>query len=90
MNKGDLVEVVSAESGLTKKASGEAIDAITSVISGALGKGEKVTLVGFGAFQVVRRKARTGRNPQTGATLQISGKNVPKFKAGKNLKDRVK
>jgi len=67
----------------------QAVDATLSAISDALGKGEKVTLVGFGTFSVLKRKARRGRNPQTGKTLQIPAKKVPKFAAGKGLKEAV-
>ncbi|TET62927.1 HU family DNA-binding protein [Candidatus Aerophobetes bacterium] len=89
MNKGELVEQVSNWTGLTKKASREAVDAIASVITDTLARGEKVTLVGFGTFKVMQRKARTGRNPQTGQSIQIPAKKVPKFRPGKDLKDRV-
>ena len=89
MNKGELVEQVSNWTGLTKKASREAVDAIASVITDTLARGEKVTLVGFGTFKLVQRKARTGRNPQTGQSIQIPAKKVPRFRPGKDLKDRV-
>jgi len=90
MNKADLVEEVSAETGLTKRASGEAIGAVIDGITDALARGEKVTLVGFGTFRVVSRKARRGRNPQTGQTIQIPARKVPRFKPGKNLRKKVK
>jgi len=90
MNKGELIEEVANQTGLTKRASGEAVTAITSVITDALARGEKVTLVGFGTFQIMQRKARRGRNPQTGETIQIPAKKVPKFKAGKGLRETVK
>lgn len=89
MNKGELVEQVSNWTGLTKKASREAVEAIASVITDTLTRGEKVTLVGFGTFKVMQRKARTGRNPQTGQSIQIPAKKVPRFRPGKDLKDRV-
>ena len=89
MNKAELIEEVASQTGLTKTASREAIDAVVSAISDCLAKGEKVTLVGFGTFGVKQRKARTGRNPQTGATIQIPAKTVPKFVAGKTLKEKV-
>ncbi|TES84986.1 HU family DNA-binding protein [Candidatus Aerophobetes bacterium] len=89
MNKGELVEQVSNWTGLTKKASREAVEAIASVITDTLATGEKVTLVGFGTFKVMQRKARTGRNPQTGQSIQIPAKKVPRFRPGKDLKDRV-
>ena len=90
MNKAELVEEVSSETGLTKKASREAVDAMTSVITDALAREDKVTLVGFGAFQVMKRKARKGRNPQTGKELQIPAKKVAKFKPGKGLREAVR
>ena len=90
MNKGDLVEKIASEVGLTKRTSSEAVGAITSVITEALARGEKVTLVGFGTFQVVERKARRGRNPQTGQTIEIPAKKVPKFKAGRGLREAVR
>ncbi|KKL96136.1 hypothetical protein LCGC14_1847510 [marine sediment metagenome] len=90
MNKAELIEEVAGQTGLTKRTSGEAVDAVVSAISDRLAKGEKVTLVGFGTFGVRQRKARTGRNPQTGATIQIPAKKVPKFVPGKNLKNKVK
>jgi len=89
MNKAELVEEVTVYTGLTRAESEEAVNDIMSVITDSLARGEKVTLVGFGTFQVARRKARTGRNPQTGETIQIPGKRVPKFVPGKDLKDKV-
>ncbi len=90
MNKADLIEKVASQTGLAKRTSGKTIDAIVSAISDCLTRGEKVTLVGFGTFGVRQRKARTGRNPQPGATIQIPAKRVPKFVPGKNLKNKVK
>ena len=90
MNKAELVEGVTNQTGLTKKASREAVDAMTSVITDALAREEKVTLVGFGTFQVMPRKARTGRNPQTGQTIQIPAKKVARFRPGKGLRERVR
>ena len=90
MNKAELVDEVVNRTRLTKKESREAVDGIISVITDSLSRQEKVTLVGFGNFQVVERKARTGRNPQTGETVQIPAKKAPKFKPGKGLKERVK
>ena len=89
MNKAELIERITHQTGLTKKVSREAVDSITSVITDALARGEKVTLVGFGTFQVKERKARRGRNPQTGETIQIPAKKVPKFAAGKSLRAAV-
>ena len=90
MNKADLVEKIADQTGLTKKTSREAVDAIVSAITDCLAREEKVTLVGFGTFQVRERKARRGVNPQTRETIQISAKKVPKFVPGKGLRERVK
>ena len=88
MNKGDLVnDVVTVVS--TKKEAQAAVDCVFASITQALKKKGAVTLVGFGTFKVDKRKARTGRNPQTGAEIKIKAKNVPKFVAGKALKDAV-
>ena len=89
MNKAELVEEVANQTGLTKKASREAVDGVTSVITDSLAGGGKVTLVGFGTFQVMERKARRGVNPQTREALDIPAKNVVRFKAGKGLTERV-
>jgi DNA-binding protein HU-beta len=89
MTKTDLIDKVAAETKLTKKDAGKAIDAVTGQISRALSKGEKVQLVGFGVFETRKREARKGRNPQTGAEIKISARKVPVFKAGKALKDSV-
>ena len=90
MNKAELVEEVSAGVGLSKKETQKVIDAIVGTITDTLAKGEKVTLVGFGTFGVRQRMARRGVNPQTGATIQIPAKKVPKFLPGKTLKEKVK
>ena len=90
MNKADLVEEIVNQTGLTKKTSREAVDAMTSVITDALAREEKVTLVGFGTFRVMKRKTRRGRNPKTGEEIQVPAKKVPKFKPGKALRERVK
>jgi nucleoid DNA-binding protein len=90
MNKAELVEEVSGQTGLTKKTAREAVDGIISAITDALAREEKVTLVGFGTFQIMERKARTGVNPQTRGTIQISAKKVAKFRPGKGLRDKVK
>ena len=87
--KQDLVESIANETGLSKKDAGAALDAGLSSIQGALKNGDSVTLVGFGTFEVRKRAARTGRNPQTGAPIKIQAKNVPGFKAGKALRDAV-
>jgi DNA-binding protein HU-beta len=89
MNKSDLIEAV-AKVTSSKKAAAEAVDTTLATIQKALKKGDAVTLVGFGTFDVRKRKARIGRNPQTGKALKIAAKKVPVFKAGKGLKDAVK
>jgi DNA-binding protein HU-beta len=88
MNKGDLVNEV-AKIVNTKKEAQEAVDCVLSTITGALKKQDTVTIIGFGTFKVNRRAARTGRNPQTGAPMEIKAMNVPKFSAGKALKEAV-
>jgi len=90
MNKAELVEEVANETGLTKKTSREAVDAVISAMTGSLAREERVTLVGFGTFQVMERKARKGVNPQTRETIQIRAKKVPKFLPGKGLREKVK
>lgn len=89
MNKGDLIEEV-AKATCTKKEAADAVDAVLAAIKKSLKKGDAVTLVGFGTFDVKKRKARKGRNPQTGKEIKIAAKKVPVFKAGKGLKDAVK
>jgi nucleoid DNA-binding protein len=88
MNKADLVNEV-AKITNTKKEAQEAVDCIFSTITTVLKKKDTITLAGFGTFKVNNRKARTGRNPQTGETMRIEAKNVPKFVAAKTLKDEV-
>ncbi len=88
MNKGDLINEVAKVVG-TKKAAQDAVDCVFSTITKALKKKESVALVGFGSFKVGKRKARTGRNPQTGEEIKIKAKSVPKFVAGQALKDAV-
>jgi DNA-binding protein HU-beta len=89
MNKGDLVEAVSKVT-CTKKAAAEAVDLILDSITAALKKGDSVSIAGFGTFKVSERKARTGRNPRTGETIQIAARKAPVFKAGAGLKNAVK
>lgn len=89
MNKGDLVSEVGKVVG-TKKAAQDAVDTVFGSIQKALKKKQDVTLVGFGTFKVSKRKARKGRNPQTGAEIKIKAKNVPKFIPGKALKAAIK
>ena len=90
MNKAELVEEVAGKAGLTKKEAGDVVDAITSAITDTLAMNERVTLVGFGTFQVRERKARKGVNPQTRETIQIPAKKVAKFAAGKALREAVR
>jgi DNA-binding protein HU-beta len=90
MNKEQLVERVADKTGATKKDALEIMNSALDLIAGELKKGGKVTLVGFGTFLVRKRKAREGRNPQTGATIKIPAKRVPAFTAGKELKAAVK
>ena len=89
MNKGDLINDV-AKVVSTKKEAQEAADCVFSSITRALKKGDTVTLVGFGSFKVVERKARKGRNPQTGEEIDIKASKAPKFTPGKSLKEAVK
>ena len=89
MNKGDLVDQVAKVVG-TKKEAQAAVDSVFSSITKALKKKDSVTLVGFGTFKVDKRKARKGRNPQTGEEIKIKAKKVPKFVAGKALKEAIK
>ena len=89
MNKVDIINEV-AKATCSKAEAGKAVNAFLETITKALKKGDKVTLIGFGTFSVVKRPARTGRNPQTGKPLKIKAKKVPKFTAGKALKDSVK
>ena len=90
MNKNDLVNQVSDNTGLSKSDSAKAVDSVLDTITDTLKSGGDVRLVGFGTFLVSKRKATTGRNPQTGAPMHIPASKVPGFKAGKGLKDKVK
>ena len=89
MNKTELIDAIAAAADLPKASAGRALDAVVDSITETLAKGDQVSLVGFGTFAVRHRAAREGRNPQTGATIQIKASNVPGFKAGKALKDAV-
>lgn len=89
MNKTELIDAVADEAEVSKAEAGRAVDAVISSITKALKKGDTVTLVGFGTFQVRKRAARTGRNPKTGDTIKIAASKNPAFKAGKALKDAV-
>lgn len=89
MTKAELIDKIADKTGLTKKDSGRALDAVFEAITEALAQGQRVQLVGFGSFEVRKRAARKGRNPQTGREIQIAARVVPAFKAGKALKDAV-
>lgn len=89
MNKTELIDAIAKDADISKAAAGRALDAAVEAVQQALKKGEMVTLVGFGTFYVGKRAARNGRNPQTGATIKIKAAKVPKFRAGKSLKDAL-
>ena len=89
MNKADMIEQIAQAAEVSKSAAERAVDALVSAIKTSLKKGEMVTLVGFGTFYVGKRKAREGRNPRTGEALKIAAAKVPKFRAGKALKDAI-
>ncbi len=89
MNKGDLVAAMASDAEISKKAAEKALNSFTSNVTNTLKDGGRVALVGFGAFSIQERAARAGRNPQTGATIQIPASKVAKFSAGKNLKEIV-
>lgn len=89
MNKADLIDKIAAGAGITKAQAGAAVETSIDAVTGALRKGERVALVGFGTFSVSQRKARSGRNPQTGATIKIAARKVAKFTPGIELKKAV-
>ncbi|MFC2112620.1 HU family DNA-binding protein [Bacteroidota bacterium] len=89
MNKAQLIDAIAADAGLTKADAKRALDAFVTSTTGALKKGDRVALVGFGSFSVSKRNARTGRNPQTGKPITIAAKKVVKFKAGADLSGAV-
>jgi len=89
MTKAELIDSVAKSANLTKAAAEKAVSGFITAVSDALKKGDRVTLVGFGSFEVATRKARTGRNPQTGKEIKIAAAKVPKFRPGKALKDTV-
>jgi DNA-binding protein HU-beta len=89
MNKAELIEAMSSEAGLSKADAKKALDAFINTTTGALKKGDRLSLIGFGSFSISKRSARTGRNPQTGKEIQIAAKNVVKFKAGADLSKTV-
>lgn len=90
MNKGELIAKIAEKAELSKKDADKAVTAFIDTITDALVNGDKVALVGFGSFETKKRAARTGKNPQTGAVIEIPALTVPSFKAGKALKDAVK
>jgi DNA-binding protein HU-beta len=89
VNKSELIDAIAKSADISKASAGDALDATLSAIKVALKKGQSVTLVGFGTFKVGKRAARTGRNPRTGDAIKIKAAKVPKFSAGKALKDAV-
>ena len=89
MNKAELIAQIAEDAGVSKTQANAALDSFVATVTKTLKKGDKVTLVGFGTFSVSKRAARTGRNPQTGATIKIKAKKVDKFKAGKELSGKL-
>ena len=89
MNKQELISSMAEKANLSKKDAEAALNAFIASVEGALAKGDKIQLVGFGSFEVRERAARTGRNPQTGAEMKIAAAKVPAFKAGRALKDLI-
>lgn len=89
MNKSELIDAIAAKAAISKTKAGHALDAAVEAITEALKNGDTVNLVGFGSFKVGTRAARNGRNPKTGQAIKIESAKVPKFSAGKNLKDAV-
>jgi DNA-binding protein HU-beta len=90
MNKGELIEAVAKDAGISKALAGKVLDSTIDAITKGLGKGDRVALVGFGTFSVSTRKARTGRNPRTGKEIMIPATKVARFKAGNKLAQSVK
>lgn len=89
MNKGQLIDSIAEKAGLSKADSKKAVEAFIETTEETLKSGDKISLVGFGSFSITERAARTGRNPQTGATMEIAAKKIVKFKAGSELSDKV-
>jgi DNA-binding protein HU-beta len=89
MTKAELIDKIASETEVSKALAEKVLNSVTSQVGKCLKKGDKITLTGFGTFSVAKRKARTGRNPQTGQEIKIKATRVPKFKAGKALKDVV-
>ncbi|MHB8173032.1 MAG: HU family DNA-binding protein [Nitrospirota bacterium] len=90
MTKAEIIEKMADSAEISKAAAGKALAACLDSVKVSLKKGQKVSLVGFGTFSVTKRKARKGRNPKTGETIKIAAAKVPKFSAGKGLKDAIK
>jgi DNA-binding protein HU-beta len=90
MTKAELIDKIAKDAKVTKVAAGKALDSFIDSVKKALKKGDKVTLIGFGTFSVTQRKARKGRNPQTGKEIKIPARKAPKFAAGQGLKKAVK
>jgi len=89
LNKTEMIETVSKTADISKAAAGRAVEAMITAVRGSLKKGQMVTIVGFGTFYVGKRAARSGRNPRTGVAIKIKAAKVPKFRAGKALKDAL-
>ncbi len=89
MNKGELIDVVAKDAGISKAMAAKVLNSVIDTVTKALKEGDKVSLVGFGTFSIVNRKARKGRNPQTGEEIEIPAKKVVKFKVGANLAKTV-
>ena len=89
MNKAELIDAIASEAGLTKADAKKALDGFVGATTDALKKGERISLVGFGSFDISKRNARNGRNPKTGAVIQIAAKNTVRFKAGSELSSSV-
>ena len=89
MNKSELIEVIARQADVSKAAAGRSLEAVIAAVKTTLKKGDSVTITGFGTFAVTKRKARTGRNPRTGAAIKIKASKVPKFRPGKALKDTL-
>ena len=90
MNKAELISAIATDAGVSKSVASKVLDSMINNVTESLKKGKKVTLVGFGTFSVTKRKARTGRNPQTGEEIKIPAKKVVKFRAGAKLAEAVK
>ncbi|MBI2177822.1 MAG: HU family DNA-binding protein [Candidatus Tectomicrobia bacterium] len=90
MNKGDLVDAIAKQTDMSKSGAEAVVNAFVSTVTGALKKGDKVTLTGFGTFSISKRGPRKARNPRTGETIQVKASKVPRFKAGAGLKSAVK